>query len=131
MRCDKPLLGTGGVPFSELFRCLSGEVCSWNSPSTCSIFSRSSALSCETCGGSRGSRLDCRVSSAGHCRTADANPISFEFVPQLPKYTPARFSVFQVRMRITSRGDADSDRDRVFIAPATEFRYRSRVKKEV
>jgi hypothetical protein len=59
IRNDALLRGTGGVSLSEPFRNLSGEFCSLNSPSTCSIFNRTSALSSETFGGSE---FDCAIS---------------------------------------------------------------------
>lgn len=130
IRRDKPLRRTGGVPLSEPFRCLSGEFCSLNNPSTCSIFNRSSTLSSEIFGGSRGSRLSCRV-SVGSCGTAGANPISFELFRSCRKHTPVRSSAFRARMRITSRRDADSDRDRVFIASVTKFGCGSRQRKRL
>jgi hypothetical protein len=59
IRNNELLRGTGGVSLSEL-RSLSGEFCSLNSPSTCSIFNRASTLSSETFGGSE---FYCAISS--------------------------------------------------------------------
>lgn len=104
---DKPLRGTGGVPFSELLRCFSVWFCSFNVPSTCSVFNGSSTSADEALGESE---LRSQVSA---CRISI---LQRSFLSEDLLYIPMTLSSFHVRMRSTSRGDAEPDRDRVFIA---------------